>query len=91
MNLLLFPPFLAQYTITPARSGAPLRVFAAILLVGILCALIYVLRHLAGVKKELKDDDVLRTERGPRNNMIFIVCAVTFIAVCLLLFLLLKA
>ncbi len=91
MNLLPSLLVLAQETVAPARSGAPLRVFAAILLVAILCAVVYVLRHLTKVKQEIADDDLLPTERGPRNNMVFIVCAVTFVAVCLLLFLLVKA
>lgn len=91
MHLLPLFATLAQNTVTPARSGAPLRVLAAIMLVGILCTFIYVLRHLSKIKNELADDDIVPDEKGPRNNMIFIVCAVAFIAVCLLLFLVVKA
>lgn len=87
MNLLI----LAQQTVVPARSGAPLRVFAAILLVAILCGLVWVLRHLGKLKRELTDDDAIPTERGPRNNMVLVVCALAFAAVCLLLFLVVKA
>ncbi|MFL6594522.1 MAG: hypothetical protein ACJ8HQ_03670 [Chthoniobacterales bacterium] len=87
MNLLI----LAQETVAPARSGAPLRVFAAILLVAVLCGLVWVLRHLGKIKRELAEDDVIPTERGPRKNMILVVCALTFAAVCLLLLLIVKA
>ncbi|HEY0369026.1 MAG TPA: hypothetical protein VGC85_05475 [Chthoniobacterales bacterium] len=91
MNFLSVLPVVAENVVTPARSGAPLRVFAAILLVLILSTVIYVLRHLTKVKEELREDDIVPTERGARDNMLFLVCAVTFLAVCLLLFLLVKA
>ena len=88
MNLLLV---LAEQTVAPARSGAPLRVLAAILLILIFSGIVYVIRHLTQVERTLKSDDLVPSERGARDNMIFIVCAVTLFAVGLLLFLLVKA
>lgn len=90
MNLLLFET-IAQTTVAPARSGAPLRVLAAILLVAMICGVIYLVRHFARVKREIIADDLVPAQRGPRNNMILVVCALTFVAFCLLLFLLVKA
>jgi hypothetical protein len=36
-------------------------------------------------------DNVVPSERGPRNNMVFIACAVPIVVMMLLLFLILKA
>jgi hypothetical protein len=90
MNPLLFFSSLAQEVVTPARSGAPLRVIASILLLVMLCGVIYVLRNLGKVKRELVADDLMPSTRGPRNNMVLVVCAVSFVVICLLLFLVVK-
>jgi hypothetical protein len=83
---------LATYLLQAAPPAlAPVRVLAAMLLVLLLCGLIYVLRHVKSLKAEIKANDVMPTLRGPRNNMIFIACALTFVIVCLLLFLVAKA
>lgn len=75
----------------PAPSLGPIRIVAGIALLIVICVFIYVLRHLKGIEDEIVADELVPAERGPRNNMIFIACAVTFVVVCLLLFLIFKA
>ena len=69
----------------------PIRILAGIVLAIVICVFIYVLRHLKKIENKIAADDLVPAERGPRNNMIFIACAVTFLVVCLLLFLIFKA
>ena len=69
----------------------PIRIIAGIALAIVICVFIYVLRHLKKIENKIDADDLVPAERGPRNNMIFIACAVTFLVVCLLLFLIFKA
>lgn len=72
------------------RAINSLRVLAAILLVTMLCALIYVLRRM----REMKDEPHARGPTPPaRANhiLIFVACAVIFVAACVLLFLVAKS
>ncbi len=89
----LFPAPVAPFLLLQVAADrlAPIRILAAILLVGLLCGLIYVLRHLKNLNAEIRADDLVPAGRGPRNNMIFIACAVVFVVTCLLLFLIVKA
>jgi hypothetical protein len=83
----------AHQLVSPAAPAAltPIRVVAAIALLGVIGAFVYVVRHLKKIEGEIIADDLVPTNRGPRNNMIFIVSMVTFVVVCLLLFLIVKA
>jgi Na+/H+ antiporter NhaD/arsenite permease-like protein len=69
----------------------PIRVVASIALVAVIAAFIYVLRHLRKIEQTVISDNLVPPRRGPRNNMVLIICAVPIIVVTLLLFLIIKA
>ena len=69
----------------------PIRVLAVVALVAVITAFIYVLRHLQKIERVIMADDLLPAQRGPRNNMALIICAVPIVIMALLLFLILKA
>jgi ABC-type Fe3+ transport system permease subunit len=86
------PLFLTGVVVQAAPAGLfPFRVMAAIALVAVICVFIWVLRHLRRIEKTIVEDNLVPTQRGPRNNMILMVCLITLITVCLLLFLIIKA
>jgi hypothetical protein len=87
MNGTAFTPILLA---APAALF-PLRVMAGVALVVVLGVFVWVLRHLRKVEDAIIADDLVPAESGARGNMMFIVCAVTFLIVALLLFLLIKA
>ncbi|MFN2476987.1 MAG: hypothetical protein ABR526_11695 [Chthoniobacterales bacterium] len=74
----------------PSALG-PIRIVAAIALAGVIGVFIYVLRHLKKIEANIVADDLIPTKRGSRNNMILIASMVTFVIVCLLVFLIVKA
>jgi hypothetical protein len=69
----------------------PIRVMAVIALGVVIAIFIWALRHLRKIEKTIIADNLIPTQRGPRNNMILMVCAITLIVVSLLLFLIIKA
>lgn len=69
----------------------PIRIVASIALVAVIIAFIYVLSHLKKIEQTIVSDNLVPPRRGPRNNVVLIICAVPIIVVTLLLFLILKA
>lgn len=69
----------------------PIRIIAVIALVAVIAAFIYVLRHLKKIERTIMADNVIPAQRGPRNNMVLIICAVPIVVITLLLFLIIKA
>ena len=69
----------------------PIRIVAGMALVAVVTAFIYVLRHLKKIERTIVADDLVPTQRGPRNNVVLIICAIPIIIVTLLLFLIIKA
>jgi hypothetical protein len=67
------------------------RIFAGIALVAVIVAFVHVLRHLKSIEQTIVKDDLVPTQRGPRNNVLLMICAIPIIVVALLLFLLIKA
>jgi len=63
----------------------PVRIVAAIAFIAMICAYVYVLRHLRKIEKTIVADNLVPIELGPRNNMVLMVlpdsahchCAVT--------------
>jgi hypothetical protein len=51
----------------------------------------YVLTHLRKIETNGRGGHLVPVERGPRNNMVLIICAVPIVVMTLLLFLILKA
>jgi hypothetical protein len=69
----------------------PIRILASIALVAVIAAFIYVLSHLRKIEHTIVSDNLVPPQRGPRNNVVLIICATPIVIVTLLLFLILKA
>ncbi len=69
----------------------PIRVLAGIAFIAVICAFVYVLRHLRQIEKTIAADALVPKELGPRNNLVLLICALPIIVVALLLFLVVKA
>lgn len=63
---------------------------ATIALLIVIAVFIWVLRHLRKIENTIVADDLVPRQRGPRNNMILMACAITLIIVSLLVFLIIK-
>jgi hypothetical protein len=68
----------------------PVRILALVALIAVVSAFIYVLRHLQKIERMIATDDLTPKQRGPRNNVVLIICAVPIVITVLLLFLLFK-
>ena len=82
---------LAALTLAAEPQLLPVRIFAGIALVAVIVAFVRVLRHLKQIEQTIVKDDLVPAQRGPRNNVLLMVCAIPIIVVALLLFLLIKA
>lgn len=69
----------------------PIRVLAGLALIAVIAVFVHVLRHLRTIERTIKADNLIPAQRGPRNNILFILCAVPIIIVSVLFFLLIKA
>jgi hypothetical protein len=69
----------------------PIRILAGLALLAVIVAFVYVFRHLKRIERTIVSDNLVPSERGPRNNLVLIICAVPVIVTTLLLFLILKA
>ena len=65
----------------------PIRIVAVIAFIAMICAYVYVLRHLRKIEKTIVADNLVPTELGARNNMVLMVCLLPLIATALLLYL----
>jgi hypothetical protein len=74
-----------------ADALLPIRILAIIALIVVIGAFLYVLRHLKQIERAIVADNLVPAERGPRNNVVLIICAVPIIVTSLLLFLILNA
>jgi hypothetical protein len=68
----------------------PVRIVATIAFIAMICAFVYVLRHLRQIEKTIVADNLVPSELGPRNNMVLMVCLIPLIITALLLFLIIK-
>lgn len=69
----------------------PIRVLAFVALIAVVAVFVYVLRHLKKIEGMFKADNLVPAQRGPRNNMVLIICAVPIVVITLLLFLIFRA
>jgi hypothetical protein len=69
----------------------PIRILSGVALVTVIFSFIYVTRHLKQIERTIKADNLVPAERGPRNNLVLMICAIPIIVVSLLLFLIIKA
>jgi hypothetical protein len=65
----------------------PIRILAIVALAAVILAFVYVLRHLKKIEQMIVTDDLVPAQRGPRNNMVLIICAIPIVVVTLLVFL----
>jgi hypothetical protein len=56
----------------------------------LICAFVYVLRHLRKIHKTIVADDLVPTELAARNNTGLMVCLIPIIVTALLLYLIIK-
>jgi hypothetical protein len=63
------------------------RIVAVIAFLAMICAFLYVLRHLRKIEKTIVADDLVPSELGPRNNMVLMVCLIPLIVTALLVYL----
>jgi hypothetical protein len=52
-----------------------------------ICACVYVLRHLRKIEKTIVADNLVPSELGARNNMVLMICAIPLVITALLLYL----
>jgi hypothetical protein len=67
----------------------PVRIVAGIAFIAMICAFVYVLRHLRKIEKAIVADNLVPSELGPRNNMVLMICAIPLVITVLLLYLVL--
>jgi hypothetical protein len=65
----------------------PVRIVAGIAFIAMICAFVYVLRHLRKIEKTIVADNLVPSELGPRNNMVLMICAIPLVITALLLYL----
>ncbi len=69
----------------------PIRILGIIALLAVVAAFIYVFRHLKQIERTIVADKLEPAARGPRNNVVLILCAIPIVIVSLLLFLIINA
>ena len=69
----------------------PVRVLAMFALAAVVLAFIYVARHLKQIERTISADNLEPANRGPRNNLVLMICAIPIVVISLLLFLIIKA
>jgi len=82
---------MSQLILATADPLLPIRILAGLALLAVIVAFVYVFRHLKRIERTIVSDNLVPSERGPRNNLVLIICAVPVIVTTLLLFLILKA
>jgi hypothetical protein len=65
----------------------PVRIVAGIAFIAMICAFVYLLRHLRKIEKTISTDNLVPSELGARNNMVLMVCLIPIIRTALLLYL----
>lgn len=80
-----------DFVLAAAPELLPVRIIAAIALVAVIVAFVHVLRHLKSIERTIVKDDLMPVERGPRDNVVLMVCAIPIIVVALLFYLVMKA
>jgi heme/copper-type cytochrome/quinol oxidase subunit 2 len=73
-----------------ADALLPIRILAIVALLLVIAAFVYVLRHLRKIENTIVADDLVPPRRGPRNNMVLVICALPIAVVAVLLFLIFK-
>ena len=62
----------------------PIRIVASVALVAVIFSFIYVARHLKQIERTINADNLVPVQRGPRNNLVLMICVIPIIVVSLL-------
>jgi hypothetical protein len=76
-----------ELILTAPPGLLPIRILA---LIAVVAAFFHVLHHLKKIERTIVADNLIPIERGPRNNMLLIVCAIPIVVVALLVFLIIN-
>ena len=68
----------------------PIRILAVVALAAVIFSFAYVARHLKRIERTIQSDKLVPVERGPRNNLVLMICVIPIIVVSILLFLIIK-
>ena len=68
----------------------PIQILAGLALLAVIAAFVYVFRHLKRIERTIMADNLVPAERGPRNNLVLMICAIPIIVVTVLLFLIFR-
>jgi NADH:ubiquinone oxidoreductase subunit 2 (subunit N) len=79
-----------ELILTAPAGLLPIRILAVVALLAVVLAFFYVLRHLKNIERMIVADKLMPIERGPRNNMVLIVCAIPIVVIALLVFLIIN-
>ena len=79
-----------ELILTAPAGLLPIRILAVVALLAVVLAFFYVLRHLKNIDRMIVADKLIPIERGPRNNMVLIVCAIPIVVIALLVFLIIN-
>lgn len=77
--------------VAAAPELLPVRIVAGIALAAVIVAFVHVVRHLKSIEQTIVRDDLMPIQRGARDNVLLMVCAIPIIIVALLFYLVLKA
>ncbi len=81
----------AELILTAPAQLLPIRILACVALAAVIFSFVYVARHLKQIERTIRADNLMPVERGPRNNVVLMICVIPIVVVSLLLFLIIKA
>ena len=81
---------IANLVLAASDALLPLRILAGVALVAVIFAFVYVARHLKQIERTIQSDKLVPVARGPRANLVLMICVLPIIVVSLLLFMLIK-
>ena len=82
---------MAELVFAASPQLLPIRILAGLALLAVILVFVHVFRHLKQIEHTISADNLVPAARGPRNNLVLMICAIPIIVVSILLFLILKA
>ena len=81
---------IANLIVAVSDQLLPIRILAGVALAAVIVAFVYVVRHLKRIERTIQNDKLVPINRGPRNNLVLMICVIPIIVVGVLLFLVIK-
>ena len=72
------------------RPLSPVPIVATIAFIAMICAYVYVLRHLRKIETSITAVNLVPSELGTRNNMVLMICLLPLTATALLFYLIIN-